>query len=58
MKKMYNVVIHCEGAVNFTVEADNMEQAEQLAWERFDDMDDKELVASFCDFETDDIYEV
>ena len=48
MKKIYRVVIHYEGAVDFEVEAENTIEAEMLAEELFDDMDDREL------FETDD----
>lgn len=58
MKKMYRVVIHYEGAVAFEVEAENTMEAEMLAEELFDDMDDRELVANLGEIGVCDCYEV
>lgn len=58
MKKMYRVVIHYEGAVDFEVEAENTIEAEMLAEELFDDMDDRELCANLGEIGICDCYEV
>ena len=58
MKKMYKVVIHYDGAVDFEIEAENTTEAEQLAEELFDDMDDRELVANLCEIGICDCYEI
>ena len=58
MKKMYRVVIHYEGAVDFEVEAENTMEAEMLAEELFDDMGDTELVANLGEIGVCDCYEV
>ena len=58
MEKLYHVVIHYEGAVNFEIEAENEEKAEQIAEEYFDNMDDRELVANLADIDVCDCYEV
>ena len=58
MKKMYRVVIHYEGAVDFEVEAENTTEAEQLGELYFDAMDDRELVANLGEIGVCDCYEV
>ncbi len=58
MKKMYKVVIHYDGAVNFKVEAENTTEAEQLAEDFFDNMDFRELIANACEIGICDCYEV
>ena len=58
MKKMYKVIIHYEGAVEFEVEADNTTEAEQLAEELFDEMDDRELIANLGDIGIADVWEI
>ena len=58
MKKIYRVVIHYEGAVDFEVEAENTIEAEMLAEELFDDMDDRELVANLGEIGVCDCYKV
>ena len=58
MSKLYKVVIHYEGAIDFEVEAESTSQAEQLAEELFDDMDDRELVANLADIGICDVYEI
>ena len=58
MDKLYKVVIHYAGAVDFEIEADNEEKAKQLAETYFDDMDDRELVANLGEIGVCDCYEV
>ena len=58
MEKMYRVVIHYEGAVDFEVEAENITEAEMIAERHFDDMDDRELCANLCEVGICDCYEV
>lgn len=58
MKKMFRVVIHYEGAVAFEIEADNEENAEQLAEEYFDNMSERELIDNLADIGVCDCYEV
>lgn len=56
--KRYNVVIHYEGAVTAEVEAENEDQAYQLAEEAFNDVSDADLIASLADIHICDCYEV
>ena len=44
MTKKYNVIIHYAGAVNIQVEAENEEQAHELAEEVFDGISDADLI--------------
>ena len=52
----YLVNIHYEGGWQFEIEADNEEQAKELAEERFDELSSEELVNNLAGIFVDDCY--
>lgn len=45
----YKVIIHYEGALNYTVEADNLDEAEAKACELFDSEDNDRFAECIAD---------
>lgn len=56
--KTYNVVIHYAGAFDIQVEAENEEQARQMAEQAFDEVSDADLIADLADIGICDCWEV
>ena len=56
--KKYNVVIHYAGAFDIQVEAENEEQARQMAEQAFDEVSDADLIAGLADIGICDCWEV
>lgn len=56
--KRYNVVIHYAGAVTAEVEAENEDQAYEMAEQAFDEVSDADLIASIGDIHICDCWEV
>ncbi len=56
--KTYEVIIHYAGAVNVQVEAENEEQAREMAEQSFDEMSDADLIADLADIHICDCWEV
>ena len=56
--KKYSVVIHYEGAISFEIKAHNTTEAEQLAEELFDKMNDRELVENLAEISIYDVWEI
>lgn len=56
--KTYNVVIHYAGAFDIQVEAENEEQAYQMAEQVFDEIPDQDLIADLADISICDCWEV
>lgn len=54
----YNVVVHYAGAWDFEVEADNQEQAEEIALSEFDKISPTELVAQLAECDVCDCWEI
>jgi hypothetical protein len=54
----YNVVIHYEGAWNFNIEAENEDEAKELAEIRFAELSPKELINNLADSFIDGCWEV
>ena len=52
----YLVNVHYEGGWQFEIEADNEEQAKELAEERFDELSSEELVNNLAGIFVDDCY--
>ena len=52
----YLVNVHYEGGWQFEIEADNEEQAEELAEERFSELSSVELVNNLADIFVDECY--
>lgn len=45
----YKVIIHYEGALNYTVEADSLGEAEEKAYELFNDEDNNAFAGHLAD---------
>ena len=45
----YNVIIHYEGGWNFEIEAENEDEAKQIAENKFAELSPKELVENIAD---------
>jgi hypothetical protein len=45
----YKVIIHYEGALNYTVEADNLDEAEAKAYELFNSEDNDRFAEHLAD---------
>ena len=56
--KTYEVIIHYAGAVNVQVEAENEEQAREMAEQSFDKMSDADLISDLADIHICDCWEV
>ena len=52
----YLVNVHYEGGWQFEIEAENREQAEELAEERFGELSSEELVNNLADIFVDECY--
>ena len=52
----YLVNVHYDGGWQFEIEADNEEQAKELAEERFGELSSEELVNNLADIFVDDCY--
>ena len=52
----YLVNVHYEGGWQFEIEAENIEQAEELAEERFGELSSEELVNNLADIFVDECY--
>lgn len=57
MKKTYRVDIYYCGTISFDVEADNEDEAEQIAQKDFDEISDMELIANLNYIGIDGIFE-
>ena len=55
--KKYNVVIHYAGAFTCQVEAENEEQAHEIAYEAFDEVPERDLIADLADVSVCDCWE-
>lgn len=55
--KKFNVVIHYCGAFAIQVEADNEEQAHEKAYQAFEEVPEKDLIADLAEVEVCDCWE-
>ena len=55
--KKYNVVIHYAGAFVVQVEAENEEQAHEMAYAAFDEVSERDLIANLADLSVCDCWE-